>query len=476
VVVVEIDDASLNRLGQFPWSRRYYTQLIQVLTQAQPNVIVFDLVFAESSPQDEALAQVMQQHGRVVLAQAWDEAGRPLLPHPILQQAAVATGHILDPLDGDGWVRQILPMLQAVPALSVASLSAYQLLTPDVMPGTLPSGLGINWLGPVQQMPHYSFIDVLGGAIDPRQFRQKIILVGVSGSGMNPVMTPFDLGPPASGVHLQATVISNLLQHNWLRQLHPAWNWLLLIILGPLWSVILSRQTGYRLVLATVALLLGWLGLSLVLLRLNYWIPVALPVGLIGLTGLFGMMMDYSHLVQANQRLRHLANSDDLTQLGNRRLFEQALHQEWQRARREKTPLSVLLCDIDFFKRFNDRQGHLEGDRCLYQVAQVLRQTIKRPSDVVARYGGEEFAVILPNTNIAGATQLAHEISLALRARQIPHDDSPISTYVTCSIGVASAFVIWQREPQELLQTADQALYQAKWQGRNQVCSKLMDI
>jgi diguanylate cyclase (GGDEF)-like protein len=217
-------------------------------------------------------------------------------------------------------------------------------------------------------------------------------------------------------------------------------------------------------------------GLSLVLLRLSYWIPVALPMGLIALTGLVSVMMDYSKLVQANRRLRHLANSDDLTQVGNRRLFEQALHQEWQRARREQTPLSVLLCDIDFFKRFNDLHGHLEGDRCLYQVAEVLRQTVKRPTDVVARYGGEEFAVILPNTHIAGATQLAHEISLALRVRRIPHEDSPISPYVTCSIGVASTFVIWQGEPQELLKTADQALYQAKWQGRNQVCSKLMDI
>jgi diguanylate cyclase (GGDEF)-like protein len=271
-------------------------------------------------------------------------------------------------------------------------------------------------------------------------------------------------------------VISNLLQHNWLRQLHPAWNWLLLLLFGPLWSLVLSRQSGDRQVLATVVLALGWFGISLVLLRLNYWIPLAWPIVLIGLTGFVSVMLDYSQLVQANRRLRHLANSDDLTRVGNRRLFEQALHQEWQRARRERTPLSVLLCDIDFFKRFNDLHGHLEGDRCLYQVAEVLRQTVKRPSDVVTRYGGEEFAVILPNTSIAGATQLAHEIAHALRARQIPHEDSPISPYVTCSIGVASTFVIWQIQPQDLLRTADQALYQAKWQGRNQVCSKLIEI
>jgi diguanylate cyclase (GGDEF)-like protein/PAS domain S-box-containing protein len=175
-------------------------------------------------------------------------------------------------------------------------------------------------------------------------------------------------------------------------------------------------------------------------------------------------------LQQANQELERLATLDGLTQIANRRRFDRYLEQEWQRQAREQQPLSLILCDIDYFKRYNDRYGHQQGDYCLQQVVQRLHATIKRPADLLARYGGEEFAVILPQTNRWGATQVAEALRVAVQQLQLPHQDSPISDYVSISAGVATLLPTLNGNPQRLIMVADQALYQAKQQGRDRVC------
>jgi diguanylate cyclase (GGDEF)-like protein len=176
-----------------------------------------------------------------------------------------------------------------------------------------------------------------------------------------------------------------------------------------------------------------------------------------------------SELQQANQNLKLLANIDSLTKLSNRRDFDRYIEQEWERMQRSRSPLSLIMCDVDFFKNYNDKYLHPNGDKCLIKVAMALRNTVRRSGDLVARYGGEEFAVILPNTDALGAVSVAEKIRLAVKDLQITHESSEIAPYVTVSVGVSTIIPTHESEFQTLIDTADRALYQAKFQGRDRV-------
>ncbi len=172
-------------------------------------------------------------------------------------------------------------------------------------------------------------------------------------------------------------------------------------------------------------------------------------------------------LKQANLELEKLVNLDSLTQIANRHCFDDRLRIEWQRLSREQQPISLLLIDVDYFKRYNDCYGHQVGDECLKAIAQALEKALYRPADLVARYGGEEFAAILPNTEINGASIVAEEIRIAIANLEIPHQNSDISDIVTISVGVTSLIPSPQQKSLTLIKQADVALYSAKQQGRN---------
>ena len=174
-------------------------------------------------------------------------------------------------------------------------------------------------------------------------------------------------------------------------------------------------------------------------------------------------------LRSANARLEELSLSDPLTGLANRRCFDEAEHQEFRRARRSGLPLSLLLCDVDFFKRYNDTYGHAQGDLCLQRVATALQQVLVRPGDLVARIGGEEFAVLLPATDLSGAGTMAERLRQAVTVLGIVHAGSEAAGHVTLSIGYAA---LSDATPDfaTLMDQADRALYQAKRLGRNRSC------
>lgn len=196
-------------------------------------------------------------------------------------------------------------------------------------------------------------------------------------------------------------------------------------------------------------------------------------LGAMALTGSFSYRfrkeidLAQDQLIASNRSLAKLSATDQLTGLANRRSLDEFLDSVWSSVTWE--PVSILMCDVDYFKRYNDHYGHQMGDTCLKRVAETLKSVVRRPSDLVARYGGEEFAVVLVHTGEDGAAHIAESLRNAVEALAIPHGYSPISDWVTVSVGAATLIPGREVPPHRLLAVADQALYDAKARGRNRV-------
>jgi diguanylate cyclase (GGDEF)-like protein len=172
-----------------------------------------------------------------------------------------------------------------------------------------------------------------------------------------------------------------------------------------------------------------------------------------------------------NLELNRISRLDGLTQIANRRHFDEQLQFEWRRLTRSRKPLSLVLCDVDYFKRYNDTYGHQMGDFCLKQVAQAMRKTARRAGDFVARYGGEEFVFLLPNTDADAAIEVAQSVQAAIQKLQLPHRDSAVSAMVTLSMGICTLIPGKATSPDALFVAADKALYDAKNTGRDRIVS-----
>lgn len=196
-------------------------------------------------------------------------------------------------------------------------------------------------------------------------------------------------------------------------------------------------------------------------------------VGAMALSGsfshLFRREIDHAEdqLIQSNRTLEKLSTTDKLTGLANRRSLDQFLNDGRGSLGPEQLPLSILMCDVDSFKSFNDHYGHQAGDECLQTIARTLQQVVRRPTDLLTRYGGEEFAIILPLTSEADAMVIAERLRSQVEALQIPHGFSDVAGTVTISIGLSTLSAGQDKAAAEVLAEADEALYQAKHQGRN---------
>ncbi len=213
----------------------------------------------------------------------------------------------------------------------------------------------------------------------------------------------------------------------------------------------------------------------------SYHILTAAPlVTLDGRPGIVGQFKDITsrkqaeeELAQANAALKRMARIDGLTQIANRRCFDETLQQEWRRMAREGKPLSLLLGDIDYFKRFNDHYGHQLGDDCLRLIAGALEGAILRPADLAARYGGEEFVLLLPDVNLQGALQVGERAQTAIQQLAIEHQASEVAKIVSMSFGATCLQPTAEQSHEQLVALADKALYQAKEQGRNRIIPAL---
>ncbi|MFM6025242.1 MAG: GGDEF domain-containing protein, partial [Dolichospermum sp.] len=186
------------------------------------------------------------------------------------------------------------------------------------------------------------------------------------------------------------------------------------------------------------------------------------------------VVIDISDRKEMELKLEQQARIDGLTQIANRRYFNEIFLNEWQRCLRTQEPLSLILCDVDYFKAYNDTYGHPMGDECLIKIAKTLSASIHRSSDLVARYGGEEFVILLSNTNLEGTLYIANIIRSKIHDSNIPHQGSAINNHVTLSMGISVAIPTLSQDADKLLLMADQALYQAKQEGRDRIMIKIM--
>ena len=374
IVLVTIDDASLKQLGRFPWSRQYYTQLLNTLAKAESSVVAIDLLWSEPTAEDAKLAQAMIQQGRVVLAEAWDPTGAPLMPTPVLTAAAIATGHALKREDPDGLVRQVDLQIRERPILGVAALQAYSLVQTPVALPNLEQPLWVNWVSPTSQLPSYSFVDVVQGKIPAQALRNKIVLVGVTAAGLDPLVTPFDRNPPTGSVYLHATVMHNLLRQNSLQPLQSRGLWLLLLLSAPGLSWLLSAWSTRQQLIVMAGLCCGWSLLSLLLFRANYWLPIAPPITLFVTTAVTFALSD---------RLRE------------NYLLRQQIDQLWKQYRQDLI---------------------VNAAECKHPLLPVQKQTLPQPRDAMSRVA--QLAALAEQLGRSQSTQttIAHALSIGLLA------------------------------------------------------------
>ena len=277
------------------------------------------------------------------------------------------------------------------------------------------------------------------------------ILVGTSFSRLNTL----GIGPTIVGASVLALLLAVARQ----RFRDPVSLWLSVSLLAASVDVTLTLFGGGRFTL-------GWYVAR----------SLSLVTGITVLTALLSELVEQAgRVAEVNGTLEAMLRTDVLTGVANRRAFDAGMTTEWRRGRREQTALSLLMIDIDLFKGFNDRYGHPAGDACLRQVAQAVASHVQRPADLVARLGGEEFVVLLPNTEEAGAAQVAERVRAGVAALGLAHAGSALG-HVTISVGVATSRPVdLSDDAQALMDAADRALYRAKAGGRNTVCAAVFE-
>lgn len=480
LLIVAIDDNSLQQLGQWPWPRGTHARLLDRLTDAGAERVVLDLVLSEpdrqDSTQDAELAAAIRRNGHVVLPVLAAPASGPrmaeeLLPIPLIAANAAGLGHTDIEVDGDGVARGLY-LTAGIGAPHWPALGLALADTQGPLPGlhddqpTVASPyqwrrdhyVRVRYAGPPERFPQVSYADVLDGDVDPALLRGRLVLVGMTASGVaTRLLTPTTRERWMSGSEYQANVASMLLADKVINPLPPAWQSALTGLLVALCCLLLTLPRAWQ--SGVLALPLTLL-LSFVLLRagLLWFAPAA------ALTGMLTVLLGWT--LWRVSAWRRQANSDALTGLGNRLRFEQTLQAEHDAGRRSGRPLSLVLIDVDHFKRHNDEFGHQAGDTVLRRIAQEIRAHARRPRDMAARFGGDEFALILPDTTPEGAVQVVQDLVARAQGLEIPAGRGA-TTHITLSAGVFTRVPSPGTEPRHYFEGADAALYQAKAAGRN---------
>lgn len=466
IVLIKIDETSINALGWFPWRRDRYTELLHQLTAAEVETVAFNILFSEATTEDADFAQAMADHGQVLLGTTWYDEKSFLMPTPILADQATAMGHMTQ-------VEKTIPVtiepyIQDQPALAIATAQVHQLSQGQLNLLTIDQPLLANWPGPIDDLPQYSFIDVLEQRVPKSALAGKIALVGMTAAGFDPLLSPMESSRAASGIHLHAAVLHSYLQQNFLyRPPMAPLGILALLVWGISLRFGLPKLTEGRQLTVLATSILLWPILGILALQVSVLLPITLPMLLLSMTCISLLLVDNTQLHSLNGHLHNQATTDALTGLKNRAFFNDYSAYLWRSCRQEHQSLCLILCDVDHFKQYNDTYGHPQGDRCLYAVAQSLQGSLYRDSEIVARYGGEEFVILLPNATVEQGCTVAQRIQAHLANQAIPHKNSATSAHITLSFGIADGMPQTDERLETLIEQADQALYRAKQAGRD---------
>jgi len=498
IVIVEIAEDSTQLMGKFPWPRKYNAALIEILKQWNAKIIFFDIMFSFPGikPEEDAqLAKAIKEHGRVYLPVYQDRLNPPSHWHHSnlnIEQFSHGQGHIHIQPESDGIVRRVSAVLTDKKSVSYPHI-ALQLAADylgkksrpeDLVPRQALAKDGtfyVNWAGKWNEtFSHYSYADVFKSyiaiqkkqkpIIDLEVLRDKIILVGFTGStGSDVKTTPLESAYPGIGI-IANTLNMILLNHFIL--IVPDWvNFLLLGLIAGLAFIFCIPFRPMRSTLWIVLLLMIWALLcfylrtyNLILLKASYGLAYLILFYAVSAV-LSKAIADRDHL-----KLLELATRDGLTGLYLRRYFLIVLEQAVKNARRLHRPVSLIMIDVDHFKTINDKYGHEAGDMLLKNIAYILNamtraRRVEAQSDRVARYGGEEFIILALDADVKDAAfNVAERIRIAIEANVVKYRNNQ-NVSATISLGVAQ--LRDNEEVGEWIRRADQALYQAKSEGRN---------
>jgi adenylate cyclase len=514
VVIVSIGESDLQKLGSAQLSDQVVAQLLERIKAQKPRVIGLDLYRnLPVRPGTATLQQVFATTPNLVgITKVVGDRAVSVVPgNPVLARAGrIAASDLV--VDRDGRVRRgvLFPKVQADGSVAIESLGlrlaldylAAAGIQPDANAPILRLGevtfeelhandggyvgadtrgyqILLNLRNGVEPFERVSAWEVLSGQVPPNLMQDRLVVVGSMATGDADVFfTSLSHGEsplprPMFGVELHAALASQVMSavldgRSLLRPLPKEMEFGLLVLVAYGSGSYYRRVASGRWRLLGLGCGLGGVGLGsyAALVWGGWWLP------LVPLLAAMGLAVGGVFLTDA-QRLRQLSTQDELTRLANRRAFNQVLEREWRRAVRSQTSLSLIICDVDYFKLYNDTYGHPQGDECLRQVAQALRGALKRPADLAARYGGEEFVILLPQTDQEGAMQVAETVRSYVRSLQLAHRSSHVSDSVTLSLGVSSTVPLAHMPATALINVADRALYEAKQQGRNRSVLKL---
>ncbi len=483
LVLVAIDDRSLQALGQWPWPRATHARLLDRLTQAGATKVALDLVFSEpdlDAPEnDTQLAAALHRNGKTILpiTTSNDDGEMPqeLLPVPEIASAAAQLAHTDIEIDADGVSRGIY--LRAGlgnahwPALG-AALAGLSPPLPGLAEAQDAAAMPYRWFrddfvavryaGPPASMPQISYVDVLDGKVASESLRERRVIVGITAAGLGQrFLTPMSHENWMNGAEYQANVTAMLLGGHALTPLSRLQQTVasallaLLATLGmgypahrKLWAWLALPAALAVVTVASLALLLG----------ANLWFAPA--------ACLFAVTLVWACWLSLRvARWRRQAHLDGLTRLANRHSFELAFNRELAAAQRTGKPLTLIVIDIDHFKQCNDTLGHHAGDQALVLVAETVMRHARRPHDVAARFGGDEFAMILPDTSAADSRRVAAALLADIRQLSLPGPEGPVR--ITATLGVHSAIARPHTRNRDFFEQADAALYRAKAAGRD---------
>ncbi len=517
-----------DKYGEWPIPRNVYADVINYIEAERPQAIIFDLMFIKSvrsqKDADKYFIETMNKYNNIYTGinfdnQEYDVRKPENLPErvalnidnksnvdfkkkynfancrmilPELLNGNVKIGLTNVKRSGDGIIRSVSPVLvykdKYYPYLSFKAGSDYLKMKDDnnfvidskrnLIAGETKIPLSkngeavLNWYGQSgthTSVPFYKILKEMEGKnINKFDFKDKIVIIGTTAMSLHDTKSVPIQAEVYPGVEVHATLINNMLDNNFITKSEKSTNVLIIIgVIAIVGAIAMFSTSTLFAVLSTILFTIAYLFIAYYTMELyNLWIPVVLPVIAIVLAFTLSLLAKYLMKSRDFEYQYKLATIDGLTELYNHRYFQDTLKQQIEISRRYNQPVSLIICDIDLFKRFNDTYGHQTGDAVLRLVAQTLKKN-SRTTDYVCRYGGEEMCIILPNTGIDEAMQLANRICASVAEK--PFRLTPVDTAtVTISLGVAT-FPENAQTPQDLIEWADKGLYYAKEHGRNQV-------